>query len=614
MPTVNADTEILFKELKRTFTDEEFEELCFDYGIELEETTSERQMAAKEGGDKTKLKELSDKPIYRIDIPANRYDMLCVEGISRALKAYLETEKAPEYKVVMPEKGKLHKLHVKPETGAIRPYVVAAILRDVTFDQSRYDSFIELQDKLHNNICRLVREYCRLLSIFRVLKESNRKRTLVAIGTHDLDTIEGPFSYEALPPKEINFVPLNQTRSMNGEELMNFYETDRKLSKFLHIIRDAPRYPIIYDNKRRVLSLPPIINSDHSKIKLSTKNVFIECTATDLTKAKIVLNTVVTMYSQYCAQKFSVEPVEVVQADGTATVFPDLSERKVRAEVEYINRSIGVTLGADEISRLLEKMSLRTNVSDDKKALDVFVPPTRSDILHACDVMEDVAIAFGFNNIKETTPKASTVAVPQPINKLTDSLRRELALAGYTEVLTFTLCSHDENFANINKKDNGEAVRLANPKSLEYQVVRTSLLPGLLKTIYANGHYPLPLKVFEVSDVVFKDDSPQYERRSRNQRNLCAMYSNTTSGLEGVHGLLDRLMTKLSVPLVKVGESKGYYIKESENPTFFPGRRADVYFNNEVVGSFGIVHPEVLHKFGIKFPCTGLEINVEPFL
>ncbi|TPX54930.1 phenylalanine---tRNA ligase [Powellomyces hirtus] len=592
MPTVNVDADrYVFKPLKKNYEVEEFEELCFDFGIELEEATSEREMAAKEGG---KTESLSDKLLYKIDIPANRYDMLCGEGISRALKTYLGIAKPPVYKVVKPADGKLQKLHVKPETGAIRPHVVAAVLRNITFDQGAYDSFIDLQDKLHNNIC--------------------RKRTLVAIGTHDLDTLQGPFTYEAQTPKDINFVPLNQTKSFNGDELMKFYESDRKLNKFLHIIRDAPKYPVIYDSKRTVLSLPPIINSNHSKIKLSTKNVFIECTATDITKAKIVLNTMVTMFSEYCAEPFTVEPVEVINADGTSVIYPDLSPRAIESNVEYINRSIGVKLEANKIAELLEKMSLGAKASSDNKTVQVSIPPTRSDILHSCDVMEDVAVAYGFNNIVETTPQFGTVAVQQPVNKLTDQLRREIALAGYTEVLSFTLCSHDENFAHLNKEDQGESVKLSNPKTIEYQVVRTSLLPGLLKTINANQHFPRPFRLFEVSDVVFKDDRPEFERRSRNQRNLCAIYSNNTSGFEAIHGLLDRIMMKLGVGLVPHNTDGGYYIKESENATFFPGRRADIYYNKQLVGAFGIVHPEVLEKFEIGFPCTAIEMNVEAFL
>ncbi|KAI9366740.1 hypothetical protein DFJ73DRAFT_805348 [Zopfochytrium polystomum] len=593
MPTVNVDKEHLFEALGRTFTTEEFEELCFEFGIELEEETSELEMAIKELG-ADKAKNLSSRSLYRIDIPANRYDLLCAEGITRALRIFLGAQQPPVYRVVKPPNGKrLQQLHVKPETAAIRPFVVAAVLRNITFTQASYDSFIDLQDKLHNNIC--------------------RKRTLVAIGTHDLDTLEGPFSYEALPPDEIKFIPLNQTQSMTGAELMTFYESDRKLSKFLHIIREAPRYPIIYDSKRTVLSLPPIINSNHSKIKLTTKNVFIECTATDLTKAKIVLNTVVTMFSQYAKDKFSVEPVEIVQPNGDVHLYPDFTPRTVSTTSSYINSRVGVKLDIPTIITLLGKMgvSAKHGVGD---TIEASIPPTRSDILHACDVMEDVAIAYGFNKIEETTPKANTPGAPFPINKLSDQVRRELALSGYTEVLPLILCSHDENFAHLKRvDDNKTAVKLANPKTVEYQVVRTSLLPGLLKTLSSNKKLPLPLKIFEVSDVVFKDDS--IERRARNQRNLALMYANMkSSGFELVHGMLDRVMAMLNVPQVAPGTADGHYIKESTNATFFPGRRADVFYQNKIIGTFGIVHPEVINNFEFQYPTSALEINLEPFL
>ena len=282
MPTINIDRDILFTELGKTFSKEEFEEVCFEFGIELEEETSENQMASKEVGT-AKAKGLSTRPIYRIDIPANRIDLLCPEGLVIALKVYLGISKPPIYTLSSPQN--MIEIRVSPDTSLIRPFVVCAVLRDITFTPESYANFIELQEKLHSNIC--------------------RKRTLVAIGTHDLDSIKGPFSYEALPPSQIKFVPLNQTVEMNGHELMEFYEADKRLSKFLPIIKDSPVFPVIYDANRQVLSLPPIINSDHSKIKLTTKNVFIECTATDYTKAKTVLNDICIMFSQYCKIKFS---------------------------------------------------------------------------------------------------------------------------------------------------------------------------------------------------------------------------------------------------------------------------------------------------------------------
>lgn len=155
-----------------------------------------------------------------------------------------------------------------------------------------------------------------------------------------------------------------------------------------------------------------------------------------------------------------------------------------------------------------------------------------------------------------------------------------------------------------------EAVTLANPKTYEYQVVRTSLLPGILKTISSNKHLPLPLKLFEVSDIVLRDESKS--RRARNQRNVCFVYCGKTSGFEQIHGMLDRLMTVLNIPRSK--GSDGYQIKESSNETYFPDRRADIYLGQLHIGSFGIIHPSVLTNFELVSPCSALELNLEPFI
>lgn len=172
----------------------------------------------------------------------------------------------PRFTAVERAGGNLQ-VHVLPSTAQIRPYVVAAVLRDVTFDQAAYTSFIDLQDKLHMNVC--------------------RKRTLVAIGTHDLDTLaDGVITYDAQPPAEIQFRPLNQDTEMTAVQLMDFYATHAQLKAYLPIVRDSPVYPVIRDANGVVLSLPPIINGHHSRITLATRNVFIECTATDLTKVR----------------------------------------------------------------------------------------------------------------------------------------------------------------------------------------------------------------------------------------------------------------------------------------------------------------------------------------
>lgn len=267
-----------------------------------------------------------------------------------------------------------------------------------------------------------------------------------------------------------------------------------------------------------------------------------------------------------------------------------------------------------------------SSASDD--LIDVHVPPTRADVLHQADIMEDVAIAYGFNNLPRSFPNVSaTVAQPLAINKLSDIVRLEAAMAGWSEVLPLILCSHAENFAHLNRADDGTtAVRLANPKTAEYQVVRTSLLPGLLKTLRENKHHGVPIRIFEVGDVVFKDGA--LERKSRNERHFAAAFLGKSSGFEIVHGLMDRVMLMLKSAFVTSeeglegkgtgAESVSYWIGEVDDGTFLPGHAAAIYLRlggkESVIGRFGILHPSVLERFELRYPVSTLEMNIEVFL
>lgn len=164
-------------------------------------------IAKEQGADSQQSIGASEDVIYKIDIPANRYDLLSLEGLVTGLLVFQGKIQPPLYKAVKPTEGSMQRLIIKPDTAKIRPYAVAAVLRNLHFTQDSCNSFIDLQDKLHQNIC--------------------RKRTLVAIGTHDLDTIEGPFYYDAKPPSEIVFKPLNQSKEYSAVELMDLYSVRR---------------------------------------------------------------------------------------------------------------------------------------------------------------------------------------------------------------------------------------------------------------------------------------------------------------------------------------------------------------------------------------------------
>ncbi|EJK60932.1 hypothetical protein THAOC_18650 [Thalassiosira oceanica] len=638
MPTVSVGRDALFAHLGRTYTDDEFDELCFEFGVELDEVTSEREEATKSETvklSKDQIAALSDEVVYKIDVPANRYDLLCIEGISRSLKVFLGDMDAPSYEVLEPSHEASSTMTVvQANVDTVRPYVVCAVLRDVTFDPERYQSFIELQDQLHRNLC--------------------RQRTLVAIGTHDLDSVRGPFTYDARAPGEIKFVPLTHTdegREFDGRELMEHYETEpacKHLKPYVPIIKDSPLYPVVLDSEGTVLSLPPIINGSKSRITLDTKNVFIECTATDLTKANIVLDTVVAMFSEYAARPFTVEPVTVSYVDAAggvarSYVTPQMYTRKETAKVDFVNSLIGISVESSKMADLCNRIQLGpARIIPDgqtgEDVLEVTVPPTRSDILHAVDVAEDVGIAHGYNNIVRTVPGTCTVGREQPLNQLGDLLRDEIGRAGYTEVLTHGLCSTADNFTALGRPVTA-AVKLSNPANVEYEVVRTTLLPGLLKTLQHNKSMSFAggFKLFEISDVVLPDSECVVSETvvgARNSRRVCATFTGPSSGFEIIHGLVDRIMTLCEVApeagyVASSGSAyKSVYCKEGWEYTirelrgdgsYFPGRGAEVLLKRpggdfEPAGSFGILHPDVLRAFDVLYPTSAVELNLEKLL
>jgi len=577
----------------------------------------------------------SDETIYKIDIPANRYDMLCLEGIARALNIFTGRLSPPPRYLVAASGSPSSKvtITVRPEVVLIRPFIVAAVLRGVSLDPVRYASLIDLQERLHQNLC--------------------RHRALVAIGTHDLARLRAPFTFEALPPAEVEFVPLKQERSFRADELLEHYaKNDLKLRKFVPLLKGSPVVPVVLDSERRVASMPPVINGALSAITLETRDILVECTGTDLRKCNIVLNTVVAAFGEYCAGStaaaFSVEGVEVVDASGNRTTTPDLSPRSMRVSLEEIHRVTGLRqLGGAEVARLLTRMALEAEVvaeSDDASGssssaasatlLDVSIPPTRTDVLHACDVAEDVAIAFGYNNIEPSVPALPCFGRDAPLSALCEALRLELSGAGLTEILTWALCPAAEA-GRLLRRPQPAAVAVADAATAEFEVLRTSLLPGALRTLASNRDAPLPVRVFEVGDVVLLDGAPDgleggrwgdlddgaagYEAAApappapapppapagvpafangtgaTNCRRLVVCYAAAEGCFQVVHGYLNRVMEALGVPTrdpslsaalgpgsaAAAAKQRGagapcYGWEPSRDPAFFPGRQASV--------------------------------------
>ena len=590
MPTIIVNRAALFKAIGQSFTDKEFDDLCFEFGIELDDVTTEediyRNEQRKEGIN------LSKETLYKIEVAANRYDLLCLEGLALALRIFLQKQKMPEIKPlnILPEDER--KLIVYDSVNDVRPIGLCAILRDINFTDEMLKSFMDLQDKLHNNIC--------------------RGRKLVSMGTHDLDTVKGPFIYRALKPKHIHFVPLNREEEVNGDGLMSILKDDPKLGKYLYLLEGKEKYPVMMDRNGIIMSLPPIINSQHTKMTLNTHNVLLDITGTDKTKCEIVLNTLIAMFSCYCKNPFTVEEINVINYEtNEGKIYPNLTPRKFKVDVNYLKTITGIyDILPDKIVKLLEKMELKAEIINSNE-LEVSAPITRSDILHPCDIAEDLAISYGYNNIKKELTKTKTHGVQQPYNKLSDLFRDEMAMGGYVEFLTMALLSHKDMFTNLlHEEKDDKTAQILYSKSKEFEYIRSSLIPGILKSIEGNKANQLPFKIFEISDVVICDENN--EVGAVNRRRLCFAYTNTTSAMEIVQGMVDLLMKKIGLIFNSDNKEKNYTIKKSNNEIFFNDRQAEIFILDDFkVGIYGIIHPKVIKNFGIKNPVTLCEIELQ---
>ena len=590
MPTVTVNRAALFKAIGKEFTDEEFDNLCFEFGIELDEVTSEQQMFENE--QQKSGTHLSNEVLYKIEVAANRYDLLCLEGLALALKVFLEKEPMPIFKPLNVMSETERQLIVEPSVEEVRPIGLAAILRGINFTNDTLKGFMELQEKLHNNIC--------------------RGRKLVSMGTHDLDTIKGPFYYRALPKKDINFVPLNRTESVDGDGLMNILKEDPKLGKYLYLLDGFDKYPVMMDSNNVIMSLPPIINSQHTKMTLDTHNVFIDITGLDYTKCEIVLNTLVAMFSVYCKDPFTIEEVKVVtKKNGEEKIYPDLKPRVFKADVDYLRTISGINdIVPEEILKCLKKMELDGKILNEKE-IEVTAPITRSDVLHQCDIAEDLAISYGYNNITKKITPTNCYGRQQPYNKLSDLFRHEMAMGGYVEFLTMSLLSEKELYTNMLKKPDDTSAKIFYSSCKEFEYMRNSLIPGILKSVEANKANQLPYRIFEISDVVLVDKNN--EVGAANRRKLCFAYANTVSSMEIVQGMVDLLMKKIGLVFQEKNDvKKKYTIRPSNDPSFFPDRQAEIIIQDNIkIGIYGIIHPKVLKNFNIKNPVTLCDIDLQ---
>lgn len=514
--------------------------------------------------------EIEEGGVISIEVQSDRIDMFSVEGIVYAVRLYrgLESPRRLSARTVF-------KVYVDPP--AKRPYIAVAAVRNVRLDEESLKELIEFQERLHTTYGR------------------NRRR--VAIGLHDLSKLpQGVISYREVDIDSVKMVPLFSDKRISLREVL---ETTEQGKIYGAISIHGNRHPALMVGDE-VIALPPVINSDITRLEPTTRDIFIDVTGTDIKAVLIVLNAIVHALSFYGGEILG---AEVHYPNEKVIITPALEEKRMLVDIDFASKWLGVPreiIVGDGINALKRMGYLVDKVSD--KHIEVTIPMYRCDILHQVDVVEDIAIGLGYDNLGLELIERAEATTRKPLARvLVETLRQALVGLGYVEVNTSTLVPLDLNRMVVEEP----CLAIVNALSKELNAVRNSLIPSLLMVLRDSQYIAQPVKVFEVGEVVERCE--HCYNGWTNKRRAAFAVMDSEIKFEEIHADLYAVLRELGL--------EGYIrVEPCISKAFINGRSGCMKYSDRVLGVIGEIHPGILRALGIEYPIAMVELYVDEIL
>lgn len=565
--TVRMDDleELVGRKLPRN--EEALNELLYLIKCEISHSSQEHNVSTPSA----LIQDDSDLNIENVD--TNRPDTWSVEGMARALRGLLGLELGiKKYPVA---KKPAVAITVDKELKRIRPYIACVVARNPKINDTIIRGLIHLQEKLDQSY--------------------GRKRRRSSIGFYDFDLITPPLMYGVAGPDEIRFVPLEGTIPLSLREIL---EKHPKGIEYGHIVKQHTRFPILLDSDGKVLSFPPIINSnDLGRVTPDTKNILVEITGTS---EETVMNVLTILTTALADRGAKISPAVVHYTYGKIrnVTTPDLRERSIEVPLDMIRRMIGLDLKSTEIKTLLRRARYEETGSGAKR-IRVLVPCYRLDILHPVDIIEDLAIAYGFNRMEPKWPEEPTIGGLSAMEEYSDRIREMMIGLGFQEVLTFVMTNQEKLFAKMNQEPI-QVVEVANPKVTTLTTLRSWLLPSLMDFLGNNTHVEYPQKLYEVGDcTIWNLNLPN---RVKDVRKLACVSAHSRANFTEIKSILEPLMMNLGFQ---------FTLRPVDHPSFLDGRAGGILIGDQEVGVIGEVHPQVIENWKLENPIAAMELDID---
>jgi phenylalanyl-tRNA synthetase beta chain len=504
------------------------------------------------------------KEFIRVEYSPNRPDYATDVGVAAGLQGLFGTKKGTE-KLDIKKSDKLALIKTDAATKKLRPYICGIIAKDGNLDDETIKQLIALQEDLHFGV--------------------GRRRKKASVGIHDLDKVSLPLKYTAVS-RDHKFVPLTMNEEMSVEQILAKMDVGRNYG---HLLEGKP-VPVILDSKKNTISLPPIINSALTAVSARTKNLLVEVTGTDKNATEDTLAVVATTLHGLGFTLYDLK----TDARGSSQIF---KTRPMMLDSDLVNQILGMKMAPSAICNYLKKC--RLDATTRGKKINCNIPRFRFDIFGPMDLIEEVALGYGIQNLTTSLPASTAVGQKNAATKKFDQLSQIMTGLGFTEVLNSSLTSRHILY-DATKRDLSEMIEVLESKSQEHTILRDSILPGMLENLSRNIHESYPQKLFETG-TIFSKGSPIKESISM----ACLSAHKDTSFTEIKAALQSLLKTDSNIECST---------KTSTNPMFAKGKSADVLVGEKKVGVIGEVDPQIIDSFKIRVPVCGFEINLSDFL
>jgi len=505
--------------------------------------------------------ESENKDLIRIEYSPNRPDYSTDFGIALGLQGLLGI-KTGAIKLNVKKSNK-YAISVKSEVSKIRPFVTGIVATNGKIDDKTIKQFMTMQEDLHSGI--------------------GRKRKKSSIGIHDLDTISFPLVYTTTN-RNHKFIPLNSKKELSISEILKNTDVGKDYGS---ILGNSPKVPLILDANQKTVSFPPIINAAVTTITTKTKNLFVEVTGINKEDAEDMLSVVATILQ---SAGFTLESVQISGAKNSS---PKLEQKKISVNSSLINQTLGLDLNTSKIISSLKKS--RLDASTKGKNIICTIPAYRFDIFGPMDLVEEVALGYGIQNLEPTLSPSQTLGQKHPNSINLQSISSIMTGLGYMEALNSSLTSKRILYDNT-KRDSSKILSVLDSKSLEHTILRDSLLPGLIDSLAKNIHESYPQKLFEIGTIFNKTSSVTEETH------LCAVSSHKDANFSEIKSILQSVIQSIF--------GKTCETKTISHPTFENGHVANVTVDGKIIGIIGEISKSTKDNFKLRESIVSFEVKL----